>query len=71
MIVSAWSSSRDGISTGRRPAISARSLTRAAVLADRTDANVATASTMVPLAVASDEIVTQSAIGTSSQSGAV
>src|SRR4051794_8622845 len=54
---------RDGISSGRRPAINERSAVRAAVLADRTAAKVAIASTRVPPAVASDEIVAQSAIG--------
>jgi hypothetical protein len=52
-----------GISTGRRPASSERSATRADWLAERTELKVATASTNVPPAVASDEIVTQSAIG--------
>src|SRR5579871_442498 len=55
------SSSRDGTSSGRSPASNERSATRAARLAERTDANVATPSTSVPPAVASDEIVTQSA----------
>src|SRR5262249_25088748 len=48
-------------SSGRRFARSDSSATRAARFADRTDANVATASTSVPPAVASEEIVTQSA----------
>jgi hypothetical protein len=39
------------------------SATRAERLADLTELNVATANTSVPPAVASDEIVTQSAIG--------
>src|SRR3954471_4284114 len=55
------SSSRVGVNTGRRPTSSARSATRALRLAERTDANVATASTSVPPAVASEEMVTQSA----------
>src|SRR5262249_34882178 len=58
---SAGSSKRDGTRTGRSPAISARSATRAARFADRTDAKVAAASTSVPPAVESAEIVTQSA----------
>ena len=56
------SSIRDGTSTGRIPASSARSVARADRFADRTAANVAAASTSVPPAVASDEIVVQSAI---------
>jgi hypothetical protein len=48
--------------TGRRPTWNARSAMRAARFADRTDENVAIASTNVPPAVANDEIVTQSAI---------
>jgi hypothetical protein len=56
------SSSWDGISTGRIPARSDRSATRAERFADFTDENVATARTSVPPAVASDEMVTQSAI---------
>ncbi len=60
---SSGSSSREGTNTGRSPAISVRSATRAERFADRTALNVATASTSVPPAVASDEIVTQSAIG--------
>ena len=51
----------DGISSGRSPAWSARSATRAERLDERTDEKVATASTSVPPAVASDEMVTQSA----------
>src|SRR6476646_8114647 len=54
---------RDGINSGRRPAISDSSAVRAAVLAERTAAKVAHASTRVPPAVANDEIVAQSAIG--------
>ena len=61
-IRSVGSSSRDGIRTGRRPASSDRSATRAERLADLTELNVATASTSVPPAVASEEIVTQSAM---------
>ena len=49
------------MSTGRSPAISDRSATRADLLDDRTAENVAPASTSVPPAVASDEMVTQSA----------
>ena len=59
-IRSSGSSSRDGMSTGRIPIRSERSATRADRLADLTELNVATASTSVPPAVASDEIVTQS-----------
>src|SRR5947207_11551299 len=51
---------RDGTSSGRIPASSVRSATRAARLADRTDTNVATASTNVPTAVASEAAVAQS-----------
>ncbi len=57
------------ISTGRNPASSESSATRADRLADLTELKVATASTSVPLAVASDEIVTQSAIGPRPQDG--
>ena len=49
------SSGREGISTGRRPARSERSAARAARFAERTDANVASASTSVAAAVAIDE----------------
>jgi cytochrome P450 len=52
---------RDGTSTGRNPASNERSAVREARLADRVDANVAAASTSVPPAVASAEIVAQSA----------
>ena len=45
------------------PTSSDCSATRAERLADLTELNVAIASTSVPPAVASDEIVTQSAIG--------
>ncbi|MGI8752408.1 MAG: hypothetical protein ACR2MN_08875 [Acidimicrobiales bacterium] len=51
---------REGISTGRNPICMDSSAVRAALLADRTDANVATANTKVPPAVAREEIVTQS-----------
>ena len=61
-IRSSGSSSREGISTGRIPIRNDRSATRAERLADLTELNVATASTSVPPAVASEEIVTQSAI---------
>ena len=50
------------MSTGRIPIMSERSATRAERLADLTELNVATASTSVPPAVASEEIVTQSAM---------
>ena len=60
--LTAASSSCDGISTGRIPASSDRSATRAERFADLTDENVATARTSVPPAVASEEMVTQSAI---------
>src|SRR3954468_5189124 len=55
------SSSLDGISNGRTLASNVSSASRALRLAERTDAKVATASTSVPPAVASEEIVTQSA----------
>src|SRR4051794_24035812 len=57
------SSNRDGTNTGLSPASRARSVARAERLAERTDANVAAASTSVPPAVASAEIVVQSATG--------
>jgi hypothetical protein len=47
---------------GRKPASSDRSAVRAARFAERTDANVDTARTSVPPAVAREEIVTQSAM---------
>ena len=50
------------MSSGRSPARSDVSATRAARLAERTDAYVVPASTSVPPAVASAEIVTQSAM---------
>src|SRR3954447_863694 len=56
------SSRRELTRIGRRCSCSAVSAMRAERLAERTDANVATASTRVPPAVASEEIVTQSAI---------
>ena len=56
------SSSCVGIRIGRCPASSDRSASRVERLADLTELNVARASTSVPPAVASDEIVTQSAI---------
>ena len=66
---SGGSLAREGTSTGRRPARSARSaicVERSAIRVERcperTDENVATASTSVPPAVASDAIVGQSAI---------
>gem|GEM_PF-2739589 len=55
------SSVREGMSRGRVAARSDSSATRAARFAERTDANAAVASTKVPPAVASEEIVTQSA----------
>src|SRR5665213_3925961 len=61
--------SRDAIRSGRRPASIERSAARAARFADRTEANVAPARTSVPLAVASAEIVTQSAMGRVYESG--
>src|SRR3954468_1828278 len=61
-ILSGSSSGREGTSTGRSPTRSVRSATRAARFADRTEAKVAPARTSVPPAVASEEIVTQSAI---------
>ena len=54
---SSGSPSRDGTSTGRRPASRARSATRAERFDDRTALNVAAASTSVPPAVASEEMV--------------
>src|SRR5262245_33656708 len=65
-----WSGSvrRDCTSTGRRCSWSATSAIRAERLAERTEANVATARTSVPPAVASEEIVTQSAISPSRRS---
>src|SRR2546423_8064132 len=60
---SAGSSAREGTSTGRSPIINDRSATRAERLAERPAANVAMARTRAPPAVASDEIVTQSATG--------
>src|SRR5262245_823613 len=62
VILSGGSSSREGTSTGRSPASSIRSAVRAARLAERTEANVPTASSSVAPAVASDEIVAQSAM---------
>ena len=63
IIFSVGSSRREGITRGRWPIRNACSATRAARLAERTEANVATASTRVPVAVASAEIVTQSVMG--------
>jgi competence protein ComEA len=57
----AGSSVRDGTSSGRCPASSDCSATRAARLAERTEATVTPARTSVPPAEASAEIVTQSA----------
>ena len=54
------SSGRVGTSNGRSPASSDRSAARAARFAERTDANVASASTSVAPAVAIDETATQS-----------
>jgi len=61
---SGGSSERDGMSRGWVPASSESSATRAARLAERTDENVATASTRVPPPVANEEIVTQEIIAT-------
>ncbi|HEY9244898.1 MAG TPA: hypothetical protein VIP48_23105 [Streptosporangiaceae bacterium] len=47
-------------SSGRRPSSKLSSAARAARLAERTEPNVATASTRVPPAVASEEMVAQS-----------
>src|SRR3954468_2330953 len=58
---SVGSSNRVGTSSGRTLASSDSSASRALRLAERTDAKVATARTSVPPAVASEEIVTQSA----------
>jgi hypothetical protein len=63
MIRSTGSSSREGTSTGRSPASSERSAARAARFAERTELKVATASTSVPPAVASDEMVAASTSG--------
>src|SRR5262245_5233423 len=60
VILSGGSSSREGTSTGRSPAIRVRSAVRAARLAERTEAKVPAASTRVAPAVASDEMVAQS-----------
>ena len=62
-IFSPGSSRRDDTSTGRIAASSARSLASADRFDDRTDAYVATASTIVPAAVPSDAMVAQSVIG--------
>src|SRR6059058_3595080 len=59
--VTAGSSARDGTRSGRWPASSDCSATRAARFAERTDATVTPASTSVPPADARAEIVTQSA----------
>src|SRR5579859_8009565 len=60
MIFCGGSSRRDGIRIGRSPTSRLCSAARAERLAERTEENVATASTSVPPAVASEEIVTQS-----------
>src|ERR1700674_4822150 len=57
------------MSTGRRLSSSARSATRAEWFAERVDANVATASTRVPPAVASEAIVATSAIVAAGSAG--
>src|SRR5215472_6677136 len=57
----AGSSAREGTRSGRWPARSDCSATRAARFAERTEATVTPASTSVPPAEASAEIVTQSA----------
>src|SRR5262245_38823908 len=54
------SSRREGASTGRRCSCSAASAIRAERFDERTDANVATASTSVPAPVTNEEIVAQS-----------
>src|SRR5205807_5612731 len=56
------SSGRAANNSGRSPVSNDASATRAARFAERTDENVATARTSVPPAVASDEIVDQSAM---------
>ena len=61
MTFSAGSWKRDVTRTGRSPASRARSAAEAVRFDDRTAANVATASTSVPLAVAIEAIVDQSA----------
>jgi hypothetical protein len=53
---------REGISTGRNPTNNARSAVRADRLLERVAEKVAMASTSVPPAVASEEIVAQSVI---------
>src|SRR5579884_1618846 len=60
VIFSTGSCNRELTSTGRRRVSSARSAVRAAAFADRTEANVATARTSVPPAVANDDTVAQS-----------
>ena len=55
------STSREPLKSGRIPAWSARSATRAERFEDHTETNVAIASARVPAAVASAEIVAQSA----------
>src|SRR5690349_2296711 len=62
LIFSAGSCGRDDRSNGRRPASKASSAIRAERFDDRVAPKVAIASTSVPPAVASDEIVTQSAM---------
>src|SRR4051812_41216539 len=66
---SGGSSRREGTRTGRIPASNARSVARAARLPDRTDANVAAASTSVPAAVPSSATVDSSAIDRSYELG--
>src|SRR5437763_3749977 len=61
LTLSVGSSARDGTRSGRWPASSDCSATRAARFAERTDATVTPASTSVPPADARAEIVTQSA----------
>src|SRR5690348_3550957 len=61
MIFCSGSSRRDWTNSGRRCSWSACSAMRAERLPERTDANVATAKTSVPAAVASEAIVAQSA----------
>ena len=65
MIFWEMSSSREGMSSGRIPIFIEYSASRAERFAERTAANVASAKTSVPPAVASDAIVVQSTTATS------
>jgi hypothetical protein len=60
MIFCSGSSKREGANTGRRCSRSASSASLVEFLADRTAAKVAIASTSVPPAVASEDMVAQS-----------